>query len=695
MEEQMLISTSDIADLVEERLPVVSTWRNRFKTGENAFPEPVGGTPARPLFDFQAVHEWVSRNRPDKNLQVGLLRIRVWSALRPLSERFNQFDLVYWLHQELHVRKRSLLFGIDPTNDPEAARGDEYLRKLLGSGTANAVPEPNNPDWPAAIKTIKSLVFTATSTELVEVSDFALGRLSAGHGRSGGHIGAVGSNVSAILAAAATSLVTDDVVAPVIYDPACGIGETLIQSYELLGRPGRVLGTEINVRVAAVASIRLALRNIPATINSADTLSTLQFEGQRPDLVVAEPPLGLQWIGVWNPEDPRSLFGVPPARNADLAWIEDAASRLEGSATGLVLTSMGALGNGGAEERVRANLILRGAVRAIIALPPNLLQYTSMALALWVLRPPSGDNVGLPVLIVDASNPSTGEAGAAKRADWVRTSIADWVARPRDLDTVEGVLTASVEIKDLVASAFDLTPSRWTAEPISDHLSADLEGFSFTLEKALQKFQPVAPDFVQLPAAPHIVTIREMTEFAEAREAKLWTGRGTPGDEAPADMITSDRFLDVGRFTLGRRRPDDETEPGFRTKPGDIVFFFRPMGMTGTRVQARVDSEGGHRLGNGVHALRLLPPSRFDPEYVALCLAGGWNQRHQKGATTKRARPGDLEIPLLELDAQRRWTEAYTLLQRTVGEAEEIVESAANLDAAAESFLRFGHTEAK
>lgn len=680
----MLVSSSDIAELVEERLPVVSTWRNRFKTGENAFPEPVGGTPARPLFDFDAVREWVSRNRPEKKLQVGLLRIRVWSALRPLSERINQFDLIYWLHQELQVRKRSLLAGIDPTKDPEAVKADDYMRGLLGSSI---------PDWPAEIEIIKSLVFTATTTELVEVSDFALARLSAGYGRSGGDIGAVGSSVSGILAAAATSLVTVDVGAPVIYDPACGIGETLIQTYEQLGKAGRVLGTEIDSRVATVASIRLALRDIPATIASADTLSTRQFEDLHPDLIVAEPPLGLQWVGVWNSDDPRSRFGVPPARNADLAWVEDAASRLEGSATGLVLTSMGALGNGGAEERVRGNLILRGAVKAIIALPPNLLQYTSAALALWVLRSPSQDHIGLPILIVDASNPSLGESGATKRRNWVRANIGNLMTGAA---VHEGVRTASVDTEDLVAGGYNLTPARWTAAAIGEHLSVDLKDFSFQFENAIQTFRPVAPDFIHLPAAPHIVTIREMTEYPESREAKLWTGRGSSSGYSPAGMITPDHFTDLGRLTLGHRRPDDETEPGFRTEPGDVVFVFKSMNVmskTSTRVSALVDSEGGQRLSSGVHALRLLGPSRFDPQYVALCLAGGWNVRHQAGATAKGARIGDLEIPLLELDSQRHWIEAFTMLRGAVQNAEEVVEEAGNLGAAAESFLRFGHSE--
>lgn len=64
-----------------------------------------------------------------------------------------------------------------------------------------------------------------------------------------------------------------------------------------------------------------------------------------------------------------------------------------------------------------------------------------------------------------------------------------------------------------------------------------------------------------------------------------------------------------------------------------------------TRVKTLVDAEGGHRIGTGVHALRLDQSSRFDPNYVALCLAARWNERYQKGATVKHAKPADLEIP--------------------------------------------------
>lgn len=674
MGESLLISTSDIAELVDERLPVVSTWRNRFKDGPNAFPKPAGGTPARPLFDFESVRDWITSNRPEKDLHTDLLRIRVWSAIRSLSGGIDQFNLVYWLHQQLHLRKAEL-GGTDPRNAATATGADEYTRKLFGT------------ERPVAIDTIKSLIQMASANDLIEVSDFALARLSAGYGRSGGDIGAVGSNVSAILAAAALAFITDVKPAPIIYDPACGIGETLIETFkafERIGRRGMVIGTEINARVATLASIRLGLRDIPATIQTGDTLSTRQFQDERPDLIVAEPPLGLHWVGVWSPDDPRSRFGVPPTRNADLAWVVDAASRLEGAAGALVLTSMGALGKGGAEERVRANLVRSGTVKAIIALPPNLLQYSSMALALWVLRAPSEDS-GL-VHLVDASSPELGDSGPAQRTDWIRSNISSWVINPLGADPLEGVATATVHLDDLLSVGMDLTPTRWTAQPEYSGVVEALFQENNLLAYELRDFKPIAPDFYEIPPAPHVVTIREITEFPDSREAKLWTGRGVPNDEAPDEAITS---RDISSGVLRAGRSNRGTESGFWTAPGDIVF------TTMTRVKAVVDTEGGHRIGNGVHALRLDQSSRFDPHYVALCLAARWNERYQKGATIKHAKPGDLEIPLLPLDAQLEWIAAFRDLERVKSEARNIVELAEDLEGTAQNALRFGHPDGK
>lgn len=676
MEESLLISTSDIAELVDERLAVVSTWRNRFKDGPKAFPSPAGGTPARPLFEFTAVSDWVSRNRPEKDLQGSLLRIRVWSAIRSISGEIDQFDLVYWLHQELKSRKAQLS-GASSQNTPTVIEADEYVQELFGT------------DVPIEIDLIRSLVATASANDLIEVSDFSLTRLSAGYGRSGGDIGAVGSNASVILAAASSVSMLSLQADPVIYDPACGIGETLIETFkkaERFGHRGTVIGTEINVRVAALASIRLELRDIPARIRAADSLLAWKFEGKHPDLIVAEPPLGIQRAGVWGPEDPRSRFGVPPTRNADLAWVADAASRLKGSAQAFILTGMDALSRGGVEEGVRANLVRSGAVKAVFALPPNLLQYSSKALALWVLIAPSEDDANRSVALLDSSSPDLGDRASSKLVDWLLERVPYWVTDPDGVDPLDGVQTALVHFGELLEEGMDLTPARWTARPDYSDLLFKLEEEGYFFSSDLREFQWVTPDFSDFPAARHVVTVREMTEFPDSREAKLWTGRRSSNDEL-ADVTVNPRDISNGVLRAGR--PGARAESGFWTEPGDIIF------TTMSTVRALVDTEGGHRIGSGVYALRLDRTSRFDPRFVALCLAARWNERHQKGSTVKHTKPRDLEIPLLPLDAQLRWIDAFQSLEKVKSDALEIADRVDELEITAQNALRFGNPEMK
>lgn len=666
--ETFLVSTSDIAELADERLAVVSTWRNRFKESPNAFPSPVGGTPARPLFDFDAVSEWVSRNRPEISFEGRLLPVRVWSAIRSLTTTgVDQFELVYWLHLILAKRKAKLSSAVRELGFPSP---DDLLREATRGEAAQA---------------LIGMVDDASIEELVAISDFALARLSAGYGRSGGQIGAVGSNISGILARAAMVHLVSTTGNAVVYDPSCGIGETLIRvagSYEKSQRRVRIIGTEINTQVAAIATIRLELRDIPAEIAAANSLATQQFPDQGADLVVAEPPLGVSWAGLW-PDSERGRFGIPPLRNADLAWVIDAVVRLREGGCGLVLTSIAALSRGGAEERVRAALVRSGAVETIIALPPNLLQYTGVGLALWVVRAPDDDQRYPTVHVIDATDPDFPESGTTKRAEWIEQHIANWVLGPSDVDPVLGVTTAVVHFDELLDSGMDLTPTRWVAEVASDDIRHNLFLMNTFFGSNLEKVRTDPPDFDELPSAAHIVTVREMTETPESREAKLWVGRGVSNEDAPDDTITS-RDLAAGRL----RTLTEMTEgSGTRTEPGDIVF------TTMSRVRALVDLEGGHRLGNGVHALRLDAGSRFDPEYVARCLSARWNERHQKGSTIKHAKPGDLEIPLLPLDAQREWLSAFATLAKIRNDAQHLVESADELETAAFNALRYGHQE--
>jgi hypothetical protein len=664
----LLVSTSDIAELANERLAVVSTWRNRYKDGVNAFPTPIGGTPARPLFDFEAVNEWVTINRPEKNLRERLLPIAIWAEIRELGAAgFDLLELVCALHGLLAQRWAELTGGSDaPSSLGLYPNRDERTRARMDDA-------------------VRALLLDASSADLVDISDVTLGRLSASYGRSGGDIGAVGSPISRILARPALAQAVSGEGEAVIYDPAVGIAESLIRAagwYAAAGRSPRVYGVERDPRVAEIARVRLLLRGVASEVASTDSLSTRPFEELEADLVLAEPPLGAPWTGIWL-DDSRAKFGVPPLKNADLTWVIDAVTRLRAGGMGLVLTSVAALSRRGAEERIRASLIRAGAVETVIALPPNLLQYSSAALALWVLRAPAEEGTHPTVHVIDASEPDLSDQAGTTRAQWLEEHIADWVISPGSVDPVSGATTAVVHYDELLEAGMDLTPTRWVSEVAALDIRHRLFEAEAFFSHEMRNFKPEVPDFDALPSAANIVTLREMTEVPESREAKMWTGRGTSNDDAPDDMITS-REIASGALRSPLTLSD---EPGFRTEPGDIVF------TTMHRVRALVDMQGGHRLGNGVHALRLEEGSRFLPDYLATCLAARWNERHQKGSTVKHAKPGDLEIPLLSIEAQRSWLDAFAKVDAIRLGAESLVESAVAMEVAAYDALRYGRQE--
>lgn len=181
---------------------------------------------------------------------------------------------------------------------------------------------------------------------------------------------------------------------------------------------------------------------------------------------------------------------------------------------------------------MRAALIRSGAVMSIIVLPPKLLQYTSMPLALWILRAPLEEDELRSVELLDASDPEITDGGGNDLGLWVRERIAQWIIDPLGVDPSEGLRASQVYLHDLTDARWDLTPGRWTAEPELDGLNQVLASAQLVLDGEVRGLPKEAPDFYELPAAVDFVSIRDLTDFADSREAKMWSGRGVSNDEA-------------------------------------------------------------------------------------------------------------------------------------------------------------------
>jgi type I restriction-modification system DNA methylase subunit len=99
----------------------------------------------------------------------------------------------------------------------------------------------------------------------------------------------VGSKISELLAQAASG------ATGTAYDPACGIGEVLLQLWQRSSDSDRLrlAGVDVNREYVLVCRQRCFLAGAEATIECADILERDPHPDLRADVVVAEPPLGL------------------------------------------------------------------------------------------------------------------------------------------------------------------------------------------------------------------------------------------------------------------------------------------------------------------------------------------------------------------------------------------------------------------
>ena len=206
-----------------------------------------------------------------------------------------------------------------------------------------------------------------------------------------------------------------------ICDPACGSGSLLIQASQEVGSENFSLyGQEVNGATWALARMNMFLHaKDAARIEWSDTLnSPALVEGDhlmRFDVVLANPPFSLD---KWGAEDAggdqykRYWRGVPPKSKGDYAFIThmiEIAKRQSGRVA--VIVPHGVLFRGGAEGRIRQQLIEENLLDAVVGLPANLFTTTGIPVAILIFdrsREEGGANADRrDVLFIDASKEFT------------------------------------------------------------------------------------------------------------------------------------------------------------------------------------------------------------------------------------------------------------------------------------------------
>ncbi|RVZ05288.1 type I restriction-modification system subunit M [Helicobacter pylori] len=206
-----------------------------------------------------------------------------------------------------------------------------------------------------------------------------------------------------------------------IYDPTCGSGSLLLKASSLAGKKGlTIYGQEKDISTTALCKMNMILHN-SATADIAkggsSTLSNPFFikNGmlQTFDYVVANPPFSLKnWTDglsidpkskqVINDHFNRFEDGTPPEKNGDFAFLLHIIKSLNPTGKGAVILPHGVLFRGNAEGVIRKNLLMKGYIKGVIGLAPNLFYGTSIPACVIILDKENA-RTRKGVFVIDAS----------------------------------------------------------------------------------------------------------------------------------------------------------------------------------------------------------------------------------------------------------------------------------------------------
>lgn len=283
-----------------------------------------------------------------------------------------------------------------------------------------------------------------------------------------------------------------------VYDPACGSGGMFVQADRFVkAHNGQrndisVFGQEQNPTTWRLAKMNLALRGIEANLGPqwGDSFTNDQHPDLRADFVIANPPFNIKgWGADRLAGDVRWKYGMPPASNANFAWVQHMLHHLAPTGTMATVLANGSLSSqSGGEGDIRRTLTENDLVECIVSLPGQLFFTTQIPVCLWFLTKdksaqsvaaerPQRDRKG-EVLFIDAralgtmvsrTNKELSEADIARIAD----TFHAWRGEPGEEPYADVAgFCASVTLDQIAEHNHVLTPGRYVG---SEEAEADDE----------------------------------------------------------------------------------------------------------------------------------------------------------------------------------------------------------------------------
>ena len=180
-----------------------------------------------------------------------------------------------------------------------------------------------------------------------------------------------------------------------VYDCCCGSGGMFVQSEKFIEAHSHkrgaisVYGQEANPDTWKMAKMNMAIRGIDADLGpyNADTFTHDLHPTLKADYILANPPFNYHpWGQELLKEDRRWKYGLPPAGNANYAWIQHMIFHLAPNGKiGLVLANGALSTQSRGEGDIRKNIINDDLIEGIVAMPTQLFYSVTIPVTLWFI----------------------------------------------------------------------------------------------------------------------------------------------------------------------------------------------------------------------------------------------------------------------------------------------------------------------